>query len=78
MSWTRRFSTPIALRDGRTLVTLGDAHRLMLGLPENRRRSHHWQQAGELLTKAASRGSQFTFAQALAQLPRALKADGLI
>jgi hypothetical protein len=78
MSWARRFRPPIALNDGRKLVTLADAHRLILGLPEGRRQSHHWRQTGDLLMKAATRGGQFTFAQTLAQLPRALRAEGLI
>jgi hypothetical protein len=78
MSWVRKFDEPIALKDGRTLVTLADAHRLMLALPEARARSHHWRHASELLTKAASRNSRISFAQALAQLPRALRAEGLL
>jgi hypothetical protein len=28
MSWVRKFDVPIALKDGRKLATLADAHRL--------------------------------------------------
>ena len=78
MSWTRKFDAPIALKDGRKLVSLDDARRLMLSLPESNRRAYHWQSAGELLQMAASRDGRFAFAQAIAQLPRALEAEGLI
>jgi hypothetical protein len=78
MSWIRKLDEPIALKDGRMLVTLGDAHRLMLALPEARLRSYHWQYTSYLLKKFASRGSPSAFAQALAQLPRALKSEGLL
>jgi hypothetical protein len=78
MSWFRKLDDPITLKDGRMLVTLADAHRLMLALPESRRRSVHWQSTSELLNKFASRGSPSAFAQALAQLPRALRSEGLL
>ena len=78
MSWFRKLDDPITLKDGRMLVTLADAHRLMLALPEARRRSVHWQYTSDLLNKFASRGSPSAFAQALAQLPRALRAEGLL
>ena len=78
MSWIRKLDEPIALKDGRMLVTLADAHRLMLALPEARLRSYHWQYTSDLLKKFASRGSPPAFAQALAQLPRALRSEGLL
>ena len=78
MSWTRKFDEPIVLKDGRKLVSLDDARRLMLSLPESNRRAYHWQSAGELLQVAACRDGRFAFAQAKAQLPRALEAEGLI
>ncbi len=78
MSWTRKFDAPIALKDGRKLVSLDDARRLMLSLPESNRRAYHWQSAGELWQMAACRDGRFAFAQAIAQLPRALEAEGLI
>jgi hypothetical protein len=33
--WPRPFDDPIALPEGRTLVTLGDAGRYIAGLPDN-------------------------------------------
>jgi hypothetical protein len=78
MSWIRKFEPPIALKDGRVLVTLAEAHRLMLSLPEPHLRNHHWQDAAALMQKAASRGGLIALAQVRAQLPRALKAEGLI
>ncbi len=76
--WIRKFDEPLTLKDGRTLVTLADAHRLMLALPEARLRSFHWQHTHALLNKAATRGSPSAFAQAVAQLPRALRSEGLL
>jgi hypothetical protein len=78
MSWIRKLEPPITLRDGRVLVTLAEAHRLMLSLPEPHLRSGHWQNAAALMQKAATRESPFALAQMRAQLPRALKAEGLI
>jgi hypothetical protein len=78
MPWVRKFAEPIALKDGRTLATLADAHALMMALPDRRQRDPHWQYAGELLQKAASRDGGFALAQAHAQLPRALKSEGLL
>jgi hypothetical protein len=78
MPWVRKFDEPIALKDGRTLATLADARRLMVSLPVIHLRAHHWPYAGDLLLKAASRDGGFALAQARAQLPRALKAEGLI
>jgi hypothetical protein len=78
MPWVRKFDTPIALNDGRTLATLADAHRLVLSLPERRLRTDRWQYTRDLLLKAAGRDGAFALAQVCAQLPRALKAEGLI
>jgi hypothetical protein len=78
MNPKHKLCPPIALRDGRILLTLAEAHRLMHSLPEPRLRTEHWQVTADLIHKAASRCSQFTMAQVQAQLPRALKAEGLI
>jgi hypothetical protein len=59
-------------------VSLDDARRLMLSLPESKLRTVHWEYAGDLLQKAACRDGRFALAQAIAQLPRALEAEGLI
>jgi hypothetical protein len=78
MSWLSKFDTPIMLNDGRKLATLADAHRLMHSLPESRIRTDRWQYTRDLLLKAASRDGAFALAQVCAQLPRALKTEGLI
>jgi hypothetical protein len=78
MPWVRKFDTPIVLKDGRMLATLADAHRLLHSLPEPRLRTDVWQYTRDLLSKAASRDGAFALAQVCAQLPRALKAEGLI
>jgi hypothetical protein len=78
MSWIRKLDEPIVLKDGRMLATLAAAHRLMLALPAARLQTFHWQHTSELLNKAASRSSPSAFAQALAQLPRALRSEGLL
>jgi hypothetical protein len=78
MPWYRKLDEPIALEDGRTLATLADAHRLMDSLPEPRLRTDQWQSTRDLLMKAACRDGPFALAQVRAQLPRALKAEGLI
>ena len=78
MPWVRKFDEPIALKDGRKIATLADARRLMLSLPELHLRTHQWEHVGGLMLKAACRDGGFALAQARAQLPRALKAEGLI
>jgi hypothetical protein len=78
MSWVRKFAEPIALKDGHKLATLADAHRLIQSLPEPRLRTDHWQHMRDLLRKAATLEGAFALAQVYAQLPRALKSEGLI
>jgi hypothetical protein len=78
MPWVRKFDRPIPLKDGRILATLADAHSLMASLPVIRLRTDHWQNTRDLLLKAASRDGAFALAQVFAQLPRTLKAEGLI
>jgi hypothetical protein len=38
MPWTRKFAEPIALKDGRTIATLGGAREMMLSVPPSNRR----------------------------------------
>ena len=78
MPWVRKFSEPIALKDGRLLESLADARGVMLSLPVSYQRTPHWQQSSDLLLKAASRDGAFALAQAQAQLPRTLRIAGLI
>jgi hypothetical protein len=74
MTWSRKLAKPIALKDGRTIATLGEAREMMLSLPPIHRRGAVWQYAGELLAE----GADDSLADAEAQLERALKAEGLI
>lgn len=74
MPWTRRLTRPIALKDGRLLITLADARAVMLALPERRRRNELWLYAGALLLEAAVLGG--AMAETAAQQTRALKAEG--
>jgi hypothetical protein len=55
--WARRFETPIALGDGRELVTLRDAGEYIASLPAKTAGQTHWQTAaGELLISAERSG----------------------
>jgi hypothetical protein len=53
MPWTRKLVTPIKLKDGRTIATLGQARAVMLALPERHQSRPFWQYAAELLIDAA-------------------------
>ena len=76
MTWSRKLAKPIALKDGRTIASLAEAHALMLSLPPIHRHSAVWQYAAKLLNEAVE--DKDSLADAVAQLERALKADGLI
>jgi hypothetical protein len=77
MPWTRKLYEPIALNDGRKLVTLNDARALMLGLSERTQLRPTWQYAGELVLKAAE-DNRAGVKDAWAQLRRALIGEGLL
>jgi len=53
VSWSRRFATPIKLKDGREIATLADARDFQLALPERHQSRPFWQYAAELLIDAA-------------------------
>jgi hypothetical protein len=76
MTWSRKLAKPIALKDGRTIATLGEAREMMLSLPPIHRRGAVWQYAGELLAEGAD--DMDSLADAESQLERALRAEGLI
>jgi hypothetical protein len=42
MTWARKLAKPIALKDGRTIATLGDARAVMQSLSERRQRNELW------------------------------------
>lgn len=56
MTWSRPFDGPIALPDGRTLVTLRDAGGYISALPVATQRRPEWQAAAEALILVAERG----------------------
>ncbi|MBR0687369.1 hypothetical protein JQ594_15665 [Bradyrhizobium manausense] len=49
MTWSRAFDTPIALPDGRELLTLRDAGAYISALPETTQHRREWQAAAEAL-----------------------------
>jgi hypothetical protein len=76
MTWVRKLAKPIALKDGRTIATLGDARAVMQSLSERRQHNELWLYVGALMLEAAVH--RRATIEALAQLNRALKAEGLI
>lgn len=63
MSWSTRFSEPIALPDGGKLVTLQDAGTYITKLPKNIHDSAPWQNAMHVLIQAADHGGPIEFAR---------------
>jgi hypothetical protein len=55
MPWSARFDTPIALPDGRELVTLRDAAEHITALPASEAGAMEWQTAMEILLWVAER-----------------------
>jgi hypothetical protein len=76
MPWTEAFWRPIKLEDGRTLATLGDAREFISTLPPMRQTAAQWQDAEELLARAAIAPSVKDVA--LAAMVRALMIEGLL
>jgi hypothetical protein len=76
MPWSREFSAPIALKDGRSITTLGQGRALMLNLPVRNQVRPYWQYTAELLL-IASRDDD-ALDQARAQMSRALMIEGLL
>jgi len=52
MPWSRKFPTSINLKDGRKILTIGDARDLMSSLADGRQNDPAWQFAVELLQYA--------------------------
>ena len=79
MGWTLKLPAPILLKDGRALANLAHAREFILGMTERHQAKDHWQQASELLMKAASgRLPEINIVGVADKLAVALKADGLI
>jgi hypothetical protein len=61
--WKRRFDEPIALPDGRQLLTLHDAATYVTGLPKKEAALPEWQAAIEALMLVADLGGPTMFAR---------------
>lgn len=53
MTWSRRFEDPIALPNGKNLITLREAGSYIAALPKAKQQLPHWQAATEALLMAA-------------------------
>ena len=78
MPWSRKLATPITLKDGRAIATLGQARELMLSLPIAHRRGEMWRYTADLLGEAAADNSYVPHTEAEAQFMHSLKAEGLL
>jgi hypothetical protein len=76
MPWSRKLAEPIALKDGRTIATLGDAREMMLSIPPNHRQDAVWRYHAELLDEAAA--DRASVAEVEEMLLRGLRAAGLL
>ena len=77
MTWSRAFSQPIILTDGRKVETLYEAGQLVLTLPERHRADGHWVHAMERLLAAAEDPSEEALDHAARQFSITLRAEGL-
>lgn len=79
MSWSTKFQNPIALNDGRQLMTLDDAAELVMGMPDARMHKTCWVRAIDILIDASDdEASSKVIAEAEARLVTAFKLEGLI
>jgi hypothetical protein len=76
MPWSDAFWKPIKLKDRRALATLGDAREFISTLPPMRQTAAQWQDAEDLLARAAIAPSAMD--AALAAVIRALMIEGLL
>jgi hypothetical protein len=76
MTWARKLTAPIILKDGRMIETLGEARAVMQSLPERRQHDALWLYAGALLDEAAFAGGSLNATREHLRL--ALKAEGLV
>jgi hypothetical protein len=78
MPWSRKLAKSIALKDGRTIVTLGDVRTLLISFPVAHQQMAQWRLIAELVKEDAA---NFAFVSDLgmeARLVLALKAEGLL
>ena len=76
MPWTRKFTSPISLRDGRIIATLADARQFMLDLPARHQRNADWRRVAKLLLDASRKQSAVTESELCLKI--ALEAEGFI
>lgn len=76
MPFTAPLPTPITLADGRVIRTLADATAYMTALPARHLANAHWSEAARLIKAAVDDPSKID--AAVAQLRRALRAEGLM
>jgi hypothetical protein len=76
MNWDTKFWKPVRLKDGRAMATLGEARTFVSAHQERGARNAEWQSVSELLGRAAYSNSLAD--DALSQLIRALKVEGLV
>ena len=74
MPWSRNLTTPITLKDGRTIATLNEAREMMLSLSQ--RRLAVWRFTSLMLADAAIDDARLEEAELL--LTRALKVERLL
>ncbi|MBR1283727.1 hypothetical protein JQ597_16905 [Bradyrhizobium sp. AUGA SZCCT0177] len=75
MPWSTPFDEPIALRGGRTLMTLQQAADYVMKLPKADQQEARWQTAVEHLIRAAETGGGWLMFARIAMM-QALYADG--
>ena len=61
--WSRKFDAPIALADGRRLITLHDAATYLTALPDEESSAADWQAAIEALMLVVELGGPTMFAR---------------
>jgi hypothetical protein len=76
MPWSRNLTTPITLKDGRTIATLSEAREMMLSLSPSQRRLAVWRFTSLMLADAAIDDARLEEAELL--LRRALKVERLL
>jgi hypothetical protein len=77
LSWSKKFSQPIRLKDGRELRTLSEARALIVRMEGRIEGMPVYEYAIELLLKAAETGKRADIQEAENQLGRAVFVDGL-
>lgn len=76
--WSEPLSSPIVLKDKRTLLNLCDACDLPLALNDRSKQAPWVEHAASLLMRAAQTGAIEDIEEATAQMRRALSREGLI